>query len=169
MKRSIIALAGVFLAICISICVMIWYSVHSLRQVRQEYDLLSGESSSTAEMIKSLEVRNASLRRITALDVNNAHGQPDAIAYLSFLRTLMDAHGITLMNMSSSGGNEDGPDNVLQVKIDGNYYQIVRMLAEIRSALSVARISGFSIKRNHNLPGELVEVDMRLEVFLEDD
>lgn len=167
-KHAIKVLTGIFLTVCLVICAMVFYSVHALHQVRQEYDELNSDREQVSGTIKRLEARNAILKRIEALKLSNAHGQPDAIAYLTTLRGLIESNGITLMNMSTSGGNDERPDSEITVKLDGNYYQIVRLLAQIRTSPSVARITAFSVKRNHDLPEELVEVDMKLEIFLEE-
>ncbi|MBQ6920131.1 MAG: hypothetical protein IJQ74_07350 [Synergistaceae bacterium] len=167
-KNINVIFTGIFLAFSLAISVLTWYSVSTLHSTREEYDQLNGESNNNSDIIKTLEARNASLYRITALQVNNAQILPDAISFFSMLRTLLERHGINLMNMTTSGGDSDKGDNVLQVKIDGNYYEIVKMLADIRNLPAAARITNFSIKRNHDLPGELVEVDLRLEVLTED-
>ena len=155
----------IFLVFCAAVSVLTWFSVSELRAVREEYDILDGEQKNNTSTISNLEAQNASLYRITALQVNNAEILPDAISFFSMFRSLLEQRGINLMNMTTSGGDSDKPDNVLNVKLDGNYYNIVRMLADIRNLPAAARISSFSIKRNHVLPDELVDVDMTIEVM----
>ena len=169
MSRNInVIFTGIFLALSLAVSALTWYSVSLLHQTREEYDQLDGERRNNSGVITTMEARNASLRRITALPVNNASAVGDAVSFFSMLRTVLELHGINLMNMTTSGGDSDKSDNILQVKLDGNYYNVVKMLADVRKLSAAARITKFSVKRNHDLPSELVEVDMTFEVMTED-
>ena len=168
-KNSYVIFAGLFLGICILLCAGIWYSITELHACREEYDQLDAERHNNSGMITNLETRNAILSRITSLSINNAVLVPDAVAFFSMVRTLMERHNISLLYMTTSGQDDSGNrDNVLQIKIDGGYYDMVGMLADLRGLATPSKITRLSLKRNHDLPEELVEADITLEVLTEE-
>ena len=82
------------------------------------------------------------------------------------VQQVLDRNGVNLLNMMTSGrGDSDGKDSILQLKLDGNYYAVAKMLADIRELPVASKINRMSIKRNHNLPEELIEADITLEVM----
>ena len=81
----------------------------------------------------------------------------------------MERHNISLLYMTTSGQADSGKkDNVLQIKVDGGYYDMVGMFADLRGLSTPSKITRLSLKRNHDLPEELVEADITLEVLTED-
>ena len=168
-KNSYVIFAGLFLGICILLCAGIWYSITELHACREEYDQLDAERYNNTGMITNLETRNAVLSRITGLSINNAVLVPDAVAFFSMVRSIMERHNISLLYMTTSGQDDSGKkDNVLQIKIDGGYYDMVGMFADLRGLSVPSKITRLSLKRNHDLPEELVEADITLEVLTED-
>ena len=168
-RNSYVIFAGLFLGICVILCVGIWYSITELRACREEYDQLDSERHNNSGMITNLETRNAALSRITRLSINNAVLVPDAVAFFSMVRTIMERHNISLLYMTTSGQADSGKkDNVLQIKVDGGYYDMVGMFADLRGLSTPSKITRLSLKRNHDLPEELVEADITLEVLTED-
>ena len=89
-RNSYVVFAGLFLGICVILCVGIWYSITELRACREEYDQLDSERHNNSGMITNLETRNAALSRITRLSINNAVLVPDAVAFFSMVRTIME-------------------------------------------------------------------------------
>ena len=161
--------AGVFLGVCLILCGGTWFAIQKLHECREEYDQLDSERHNNSGMITSLEARNASLQRLSKLSVNSAATVPDAIAFFSMARSLMEMHRINLIYMTTSGQNNSGKkDNILQIKIDGNYYDMARMLAGLRDLPAASKVTRLSLKRNHDLPEELVEAELTLEVMTEE-
>ncbi len=72
------------------------------------------------------------------------------------------------MTTSGQDGSE-GKDNILQLKLDGNYYSFIKMFADLRNLPAASKITKLAIKRNHDLPEELVEADITIEVMTEND
>ena len=168
-RNSYVIFTGLFLALCFLLCGGIWYSIVELRACREEYDQLDSERYSKSGIITNLETRNATLSRITNLSINNAVLVTDAVAFFSIVRSLMEKHNISLLYMTTSGQNDSGKkDNVLQIKVDGGYYDMIGMLADLRSLSSPSKITRLSLRRNHDLPEELVEADITFEVLTEE-
>ena len=160
---------GIFLGICLLLAGGIWYSLSKLYACREEYDSLDAERQNNSGIISNLETRNAALSKITELNINTSVLVPDAVAFFSMVRQIMDIHKVSLLSMTTSGQNDSGKkDNVLQLKIDGGYYNIADMLADLRNLNVPSKITRLSIRRNHTLPEELVEVDLTLEVLTEE-
>ena len=167
-RNHYILFAGLFVVLCLLLCGGIWYSIAELRYYREEYDQLDSERSNNSSIISNLEKRNSTLSDITHLSINSAVLVPDAVAFFSVVRTIMERHNISLIYMTTSGQDNSGKkDNILQIKIDGGYYDMVGMFADLRSQ-NPSKITHLSIKRNHDLPEELVEADLTIEVLTED-
>ena len=85
------------------------------------------------------------------------------------VRQILDTNNISLISMTTSGQNDaEAKDNILQLKVDGAYYSLARMLADLRNLPAASKITRMSLKRNHDLPEELVEADITIEVMTED-
>lgn len=161
--------AGVFLLLCLLLCGGIWYSIVELQTWREEYDLLDSERHNNSGIISNLEARNNTLTRITNLHINSATLAHDSVTFFSMVRQVMERHNISLLYITSSGEDNSGnKDNVLQIKIDGKYYDMAGMLADLRNLPVPSKITRLNLKRNHNLPEELVEADMTIEVLTEE-
>ncbi len=157
---------GIFLGVCAVLCAGIWFLMNELYTYREEYDQLDAESNNNSGIITNLEARNASLSRISNLDITKASTVPDAVTFYGMARQIIDMNNITILNMTTSGQNDSGrKDNILQLKLDGAYYPLVKMFADLRNLAVPSRITKLSIKRNHNLPEELVEADVTIEVM----
>lgn len=168
-SNSYFVFAGVFLVLCLLICGGIWYSLSELYAYREEYDQLSSERTNNNSIISRLEARNATLSRITNLSINSATLVPDAVAFFSMVRQIMDMHKINLLYIATSGQDNSGnKDNILRLKIDGGYYDMAGMFADIRNLRVPSKITRLSLKRNHDLPEELVEAELTIEVLTED-
>lgn len=161
--------AGVFLLLCLLLSGGIWYSIVELQTWREEYDLLDSERHNNSGIISNLEARNNTLTRITNLHINSATLAHDSVTFFSMVRQVMERHNISLLYITSSGEDNSGnKDNVLQIKIDGKYYDMAGMLADLRNLPVPSKITRLNLKRNHNLPEELVEADMTIEVLTEE-
>ena len=168
-RNYYVIFTGIFLGLCLILCGGIWFTISKLHECREEYDQLDAERHNNSGIITNLEARNASLSRISSLSINNAGIVPDAVAFFSMVRQIIDAHKINLLYIATSGqDNSGGKDNVLQIKIDGNYYDMAKMFADLRELPAASKITRLSLKRNHDLPEELVEADLTLEVFTEE-
>lgn len=169
MNKNYFILTGIFIGVCIILCGVIWFSLTELYAYREEYDQLTQQSDSHSGVIENLKARNESLSRISHLSINRASTVPDAVAFFSLVRQIIETNNISLLTMSTSGPDNSGKkDNILQLKIDGNYYALARMFADLRSLPVPSKITRLDLKRNHNLPEELVEVDMTIQVMTEE-
>ena len=169
MNRKYIMYTGLFIGFCALLCTAIWFPLGMLYELREEYDTLDSSNQGSSAIIENLEARNNSLSRITSLRINSSQTTTDAVAFYSMIRPSIENNNISLLNMITSGQDNDGrKDNILQMKLDGDYYAITRMLAEWRNLPVPSKITRLDLKRNHNLPEELVEIDVTVEVMTED-
>ena len=169
MNKNYFIFAGIFVGVCVLLCAGIWFSLGWLYSLREEYDQLSSGNVNNSSIISNLEARNNSLSRIAALHINSSQTVPDAIAFFALVRQTMENNNIALLNMTASGQNDSGKrDDVLQLKIHGDYYAMTRMFADWRNLPVPSKITRLDLKRNHTLPEELVEVDVTLQVMTEE-
>ncbi len=168
-KNYYFVFAGVFLGLCLLLCGGIWYTITELHTYREEYDQLDAERHNNSGVISNLEARNATLQRITHLHINGSTLVHDAVAFFSMVRQVMENRNISLLYITTSGQDDSGTkDNVLQIKVDGGYYNMAGMLADLRNLPVPSKITKLSLKRNHTLPEELVEADITIEVLTEE-
>lgn len=168
-RNYYVIFTGIFLGLCFILCGGIWFAIIKLQGYREEYDQLDAERHNNSGIISRLEARNATLSRITTLSINNAVLAADAVAFFSTIRPIMENHNISLLYITTSGQNDSGKkDNILQLKIDGKYYDMADMLADLRNLPVPSKITRLSLKRNHDLPEELVEADITIEVMTEE-
>ena len=170
MNRKYIMYTGLFICFCALLCAAMWFPLGELYELREEYETLNSSNQGSSAIIENLEARNNSLSQIAKLRINSAQTIPDAVAFFSMIRPMIENNNISLLNMTTSGQNNNGKkDNILQMKLDGDYYAITRMLAEWRNLPVPSKITRLDLKRNHNLPSELVEIDVIIQVMTEDD
>ena len=157
------------MGVCLLLCAGIWYSVTELYACREEYEMLASERHNNSGIISNLEARNATLSRIANLHINGSTLIRDSVAFFSMVRQVMENHNINLTYITSSGKDNSGTkDNTLKIKIDGRYYDMAGMFADLRNLPVPSKITRLSLKRNHTLPEELVEADMTIEVLTEE-
>lgn len=169
-KNYIFIFTGVLLGICFVLCAGIWFSLSELYSYREEYDQLDAERNNHTGIIANLEARNSSLSRITHLSINKAAKVPDAVTFFGMVRQITDLNKINILYMTTSGQDDSGSkDNILQLKLDGNYYSLIKMFSDLRNLPAASKITKLAIKRNHDLPEELVEADVTIEVMTENE
>lgn len=169
MNKNYFIFTGIFVGVCVIACVGIWYSLGELYSLREEYEQLSSSNQSNTGIIANLEARNESLSRITGLHINSSQSVPDAVAFFSLIRPTIENNNINLLYMTTSGQDGSGKkDNELRLKIDGNYYAMMRMFAQWRSLPVPSKITSLNLIRNHNLPEELVQAELTLQVMTEE-
>ena len=172
MKKNTNLVFGIsFCLFCIILYAVIWFSLHVLYEDRMEYDQLDAERNNHNGIITSLEARNQNLKRVAALSVNNAEAVSDAVSFYAMVRQTIDrySNNIMMLSMSTSGRNgQEGKDNLLSLKLSGNYYAIMNMIADWRNLPAASKITSLHLKRNHDLPEKIVEVDVVLEVMVEE-
>ena len=157
------------MGVCLLLCAGIWYSVTELYACREEYEMLASERHNNSGIISNLEARNATLSRIANLHIYGSTLIRDSVAFFSMVRQVMENHNINLTYITSSGKDNSGTkDNTLKIKIDGRYYDMAGMFADLRNLPVPSKITRLSLKRNHTLPEELVEADMTIEVLTEE-
>ncbi len=160
-KNSYLILAGIFAGLCFALCAGIWFSLNELHSYREEYDRLDSEQKNSSNMIASLKARNSSLSRVVNLSVN-------AVVFYGMIKTMLDGHKISVLSMTASGQDNSGKkDNILNLKLYAEYYQLMAMLADLKNLNVASKITSLRIVRNHNLPEELIDVDLQLEVMTE--
>ena len=168
-KNSYCIFTGAFFALCLLLCVGVWFSLKQLYSCREEYDQLDAERHNNTGIISTLEARNASLSQITELNINRAMAVPDVVAFYGMITPIAASRRISLTSMTLSGGDsQGGKENAITLRLFANYYQFAGMLADLRNLNVPSKIISLKINRNHTLPEELIEAEMTLEVMTEE-
>ena len=154
---------GLFFVMCLSISGGVWWSLHELEVLREEYDILEGERVSSVSMMESMQNKHLDLTEITGLNIDNAGSAHDAVEFYSHVRQAIENNNIELISMNSDSNN----DGILNLQIQGSYYSFAHLLADWRVMPFASRINSLKIKRDASSPTSLISAQIVLEAMME--
>ena len=154
---------GLFFALCLALSGGVWWSLHELEVLREEYDLLESERTSSVIMMQNMQNKNLDLKEITGLNIDNAGSAQDAVEFYSHVRQAIENNKMELVSMNSDSNN----DGILNLQIQGSYYSFAHLLADWRQMPFASRINSLKIKRDANSPTSQVSAQIVLEAMIE--
>ena len=153
---------GIFFLLCFSLSGGVWWSLHELEALREEYDLLENERANSETIMASMQNRNLDLKEITGLNIDNAGSAHDAVEFYSHVRQAIENNNIELISMNSDSNN----DGILSLELQGNYYAFAHLLADWRNMPFASRINSLKLKRDANSPTSQVSARIVLEAMM---
>ena len=150
--------------LCLALSAGVWWSISELETMREEYDLLEHERTSSVSMMESMQSRNIDLTEITGLNIDNAGSAKDAVEFYSYVRQAIENNNVELLSMNS-GSNNDG---ILSLQLQGTYSSLAHLLADWRNMPFASRINSLTLKRGANSPNNFVSVSVVLEAMMEE-
>ena len=136
-----------------------------LQALREEYDILEDERTTSVRMMETMQNRNLDLTEITGLNIDNAGSAHDAVELYSHVRQAIENNNIELISMNSDSNN----DGILSLQIRGSYYSLAHLLADWRVMPFASRINSLKLKRDSSSPTNFVSAQIVLEAMMEDD
>ena len=149
-----------FFVLCAALCGGVWFGLEMLSDYREEYDLIVDERENFSTIMDSLRAKNQTLQDISKLNFSNVGTASDSVEFYSQVRKLIEENS---MNMLSMSANEN---NVLTLKLQGNYYSLVHLFADWREMPFASRITSLRITRDSTAPDDFVEADLTLEAWM---
>ena len=163
-KNTYLIFMGLFFLLLISMSGGVWWSLHELEILREEYDLLENERLTSEAMMNTMQNRHLDLTEITGLNIDNAGSAHDAVELYSHVRQAIENNNIELISMNSDSNN----DGILNLQLQGNYYAFAHLLADWRLMPFASRITSLKLKRDANSPTSLISAQVVLEAIMEE-
>lgn len=151
-----------FFILCAALCSGVWYGLHTLESYREEYDFIVNERDNFSSIMDGLRNKNKTLKNINRLNSNfNEVGTAlDGVEFYSHVRNLIETNAINMLSMSTND------NNILTLKLQGNYYSFVHLLADWRTMPFASRVTSLRIARDAQNPDDFIEADVTLEAWL---
>ena len=162
-KNIYLFFVGAFFVVCLSLIGGVWWSIHELRAVREEYDMLEEERANSQRMMANMQSKNLDLQQITGLNIENGGTAHDAVDFYSNVREAIENNDVEILSMSSNENSQ----NLLSLHVQGSYYALARMFADFRVMPFASRVNSLVIKRDNNSPTSNVEADLVIEAMME--
>lgn len=163
-KNTYLIFMALFFALCFSLIGGVWWSLNELEAMREEYDLLENERSTSVSMMESMQNRNIDLTEITGLNLDNAGSAKDAVEFYSHVRQAIENNNVELVSMNSDSNN----DGILSLQVQGTYSSLAHLLADWRNMPFASRINSLKLKREASAPSNFVSVQVVLEAMMEE-
>ena len=165
-KNYNMLLTGAFISICLTFVAGIWYFMNELAACREEYDFLKDEQKNFASGFAPLQERNKILHEINDFQFDDIETVSDTMEFYSKISEVIENNNLNMLSMSSNQ-NENSKGNILTLKLQGSYYSLAYMLAELRKIPFALRINELKIMRNQSNPEYFVDVDMTVEALMD--
>lgn len=160
--------AGLFITICLALCGGIWYSMNELAAYREEYDFLKDEQKNFASNMASLQERNRILNEINNLQLDDTDTTSDTMEFYSEVNQIVENNRMNMLSMSSNQNQGEGSKgNILTLKLQGSYYSLAHMFADLRQMPFALRINDLRIVRDQSNPEYFVDVDLTIEAWMD--
>lgn len=163
-KNTYLIFMGLFFVFCLSLSGGVWWSIHELELMREEYDMLENERTSSVAMMETMQDKHLDLTEITGLNIDNAGTAQDAVDFYSHVRQAIENNNMELISMNSDSDN----DGILNLQIQGSYYSFAHLLADWRVMPFASRINSLKLKRDANSPNRMISAQIVLEAMMEE-
>ncbi len=161
-KRNYFLQITIFFAICLLLCVGVWFEIHVLEEYREEYDMIISERDNFEGIMENLRAKNRTLQSIRQVNLDNVVKAKDGVEFYSEVRRLIDENSINMLSM------QNDQSNILKLSLQGNYYALIHLFADWREMPFASRITELKIKRDNIMPSDLVEAELTLEAWIEE-
>ena len=163
MDNKSLIFVGIFFALCLAVGVGVWFGLHELSEYREEYDTMVNERDNFGAVMDELRAKNRTLTNINRLSFENVGTAEDAVEFYSHVRSILDKYNMNTISMSSNENNTQG--NVLNLKLEGNYYALAKGFADWRNMPFASRITSLKIIRDTSNPEDLIEAEVVIEAW----
>ena len=165
-KNLYLIFVGLFFAICLALGGAVWYSLNVLYEYREEYDVMLAERESFSNTMEALKNKNRMLRQIAGMDFQSSNPTANLTEFFSYATKAIENNDLNLLSRQTSENSFEGSaTNILTMKLQGNYYSLIRLFSDWRNMPFVARITSLRINRNQESPGFSVDADVVLEAY----
>ena len=157
---------ALFIGACISLAGGVWYSLSVLSEYREEYDIMVSERDNFSENMDSLKAKNTLLKRIVNVNFSNSSTASDSLEFYANVRQAIEKNNLNMISMSTNSSMMGGESaNVLNIKLQGDYYALAHLFADWRNMPFASRVTSLQIVRDQTSPEYFVDVDVTLEAW----
>ena len=157
-ERKIFTLAGFFTALCLIVGGLIWWYVHDLNNLREEYDITEHERAGLIKEIDSLTATKNNLEKLNGLNLDTIRPASDIIEFYSYVRRAAENNDISILSTRQSNKN-------ISLTIRGGYYSFINLLGEWRTMSTVCKISQLRLQKDKDAPALFIIADLTLTAY----
>jgi len=151
-----------FAALCLAMCVGVWFTTKTLEDYREEYDTMVNERDSFEGIMENLRAKNRTLQAINKVNLSDVKmiSKENKNEFYNEVRRLIDENAVNMISMKN-----DNP-SVFNLSLKGDYYSLVHLFADWREMPFASRVTELHIKRDSLSPLDFVEAELTLEAWI---
>ena len=159
-NKSYVLQISIFIILCLSLCAGVWYGLRTLNEYREEYDMILDERDNFELIMEGLRTKNKTLQQINKINLSSAKAASDSVEFYSQVRKLIEENSMNMLSMSTNN------NNILTLRLQGNYYSLVHLFADWREMPFASRVTSLRINRDSAYPEDFVDADLTLEAWM---
>ncbi|MBQ7560840.1 MAG: hypothetical protein IJS99_03245 [Synergistaceae bacterium] len=157
-EKKIFTLAGVFIALCFAVGIIIWWYVHELNNLREEYDMTEYEREGLVTEIEALTATKNNLEKLNGLNLDTIKPATDIIDFYSHVRHAAENNDVNILTTRQSNKNID-------LVLRGGYYSFINLLGEWRAMPTVCKISQLKLQKDKDAPALFIIASVTLTAY----
>ncbi len=157
-EKKIFTLAGVFIALCFLVGILIWWKVHALNALREEYDMTEYEREGLVTEIEALTATKNNLEKLNGLNLDTIKPATDIIDFYSHVRRAAENNDVNILSTRQSNKNID-------LVLRGGYYSFINLLGEWRAMPTVCKISQLKLQKDKDAPALFIVASVTLTAY----
>ena len=157
-EKKIFTLAGVFIALLVAVGIVIWWYVHELNNLREEYDITEYEREGLVSEIEALTATRNNLEKLNGLNLDTIKPATDIIEFYSHVRRAAERNDINIIKTQQSNKN-------ITLTVRGGYYSFINLLGEWRAMPTVCKISSLKLQKDKDAPALFIIADLTLTAY----
>lgn len=159
-QKSLFILAGGLALLCILICVVTWYPVRMLENLREEYDTLESDRQNLAITVENFSIVKENLERLAIASPKNINPVSDIVEFYAYVRQAAENNDINIISTKQN-------QNSISMNLRGGYYSLMHLIADWRTMPAAAKITSIRIHRDKDAPSLFVTADITLAALIE--
>ena len=161
-QNLVLLLALVLAVFCFIICIVTWYPVHLLENVREEYDNIENERINLNMTVENFSIVKENLEKLQAISPKDIRPASDIVEFYAYVRQAAENNGINIISTRQS-------NNSISMNLRGGYYSLMQLIADWRKMPASGKITSIKIQRDKDVPALFVTADVTLAALLDED
>lgn len=157
-EREIFTLAGFLIVLCAAVGVVVWWYVHKLNTLREEYDTTEFERSNIVTEIDRLTAIQSNLEKLKGLDLDAIKPASDIVEFYSHVRKAADNNGVNILTTAQS-------QKTVTIVLRGGYYSFVNLLADWRAMPQAGKITAVKFVKDPSAPALFILANVTLTAY----
>lgn len=157
-EKEIFMLAGVLIVLCTVISIIVWWHVHKLNVLRDEYDTTEYERLNIVTEIDNLSAMQTNLEKLKGLNLDAIKPASDIVEFYSYVRKAANDNGINILTTTQS-------QKTVTIVLRGGYYSFVNCLADWRAMPQAGKITAVKFMEDPSAPALFIIANVTLTAY----